>query len=107
VLSSSWNAHPRGLVAYFMSLSTAARWYHVSYTGDVEPNNGPPPRVPGVVRLGALQAKGRAVQLAFTVPRVRPGRYVLGIWYKPCNAHWTTALPNWQPNPNGILTVLP
>jgi hypothetical protein len=108
VLSSSWNAHPRGLVAYFMSLQTAARWYRTSYTGDVMPNNGPPPRgVRGVIRLGALKANGRAVRLAFVVPRVAPGRYVLGIWCKPCNAHWTTALPNWQPNPNGILTVRP
>lgn len=107
VLSSSWNAHPHGLVAYFMSLQVAARWYHASYTGDVMPNNGPPPHVRGVVRLGRLNANGRAVRLVFTIPRVSPGRYVLGVWCKPCNAHWTTALPNWQPNPAGILTVVP
>jgi hypothetical protein len=106
VLASSWNAHPNGLVAYFMPLSVSARWWHIGYTGTPTPNNGPPPRVRGVVRLGALQAHGRAVRLAFRVPNVPPGRYVLGIWCKPCNEHWTTALPNWQPSPAGILRVL-
>jgi hypothetical protein len=106
VLASSWNAHPRGLVAYFMPLSVAAKWWHIPYTGSWETlNNGPPPKVRGVVRLGPLHANGRAVKLLFGVPHVRPGRYVLGIWCKPCNEHWTTALPNWQPNPLGILRV--
>jgi hypothetical protein len=30
------------------------------------------------------------------------GRYVLGFWCVPCNTHWTSALPNYQPNPFGI-----
>jgi hypothetical protein len=51
-------------------------------------------------------ATGRAVRLEFRVPRVTAGRYVLGIWCKPCNEHWTSALPNWQPAPLGILRVL-
>jgi hypothetical protein len=107
VLSSSWNAHPNGLVAYFMPLSVAARWWHIPYAGGWEtPNNGPPPKVRGVIRLGPLHATGRAVRLEFRVPRVAAGRYVLGIWCKPCNEHWTSALPNWQPAPLGILRVV-
>jgi hypothetical protein len=107
VLSSSWTSHPHGLVAYLMPLSVSARWWHISYTGDPStPNNGPPPKVHGVRRLGALTAHGRAVRLVFRVPHVRPGPYVLGIWCKPCKAHWTTALPNYQPVPEGILRVL-
>ncbi|MDX6477136.1 MAG: hypothetical protein QOH95_2647 [Gaiellaceae bacterium] len=106
VLSSSWSAHPNGLVAYFMPLSVSSRWWHIGYTGTPTPNNGPPPGVRGVLRLGALNANGHAVRLAFRVPKVPPGRYVLGVWCKPCNAHWTTALPNWQPVPAGILRVV-
>jgi hypothetical protein len=108
VLASSWNAHPRGLVAYLMPLSVAPKWWHFPYAGGWEtPNNGPPPRnVRGVLRLGALHTNGRAVRLVVRVPNVKPGRYVLGIWCKPCNEHWTTALPNWQPNPSGILRVV-
>lgn len=107
VLASSWNAHPHGLVAYLMPLSVSAKWWHIPYTGAWQTlNNGPPPKVAGVVRLGALRARGRAVRLVVRVPAVKPGRYVLGIWCKPCNEHWTTALPNWQPSPTGILRVL-
>jgi hypothetical protein len=73
--------------------------------GASTPNNGPPPHVRGVINLGALRAHGRAVRLAFRVPDVPAGRYVLGIWCKPCNEHWTTALPNWQPLATGILRV--
>jgi len=105
VLASSWTSHPNGLVAYFMPLSISARWWHIAYTGAPTPNNGPPPQVRGVITLGALRAHGRAVRLAFRVPDVPAGRYVLGIWCKPCNEHWTTALPNWQPLAAGILRV--
>jgi len=106
VLASSWTEHPNGLIAYFMPLSVSARWWHIGYTGTPTPNNGPPPHVRGVIRLGPLHARGRAVRLVFRVPDVPAGRYVLGIWCKPCNEHWTTALPNWQPLPAGILRVV-
>jgi hypothetical protein len=106
VISSPWNAHPSGLVAYLVPLADAPRFYRISYTGDPRPNDGPPPTVASAVRLGKLHPNGRAVRLAFRVPNVEPGRYVLGIWCVPCNTHWTTALPNYQPSPRGILRIL-
>jgi hypothetical protein len=107
VLASSYNAHPHGLIAYFLPLSVSAKWWRIPYTGGWEtPSNGPPPKVRGVIRLGPLHSNGRAVKLVFRVPQVKPARYVLGIWCKPCNEHWTTALPDWQPNPLGILRVV-
>jgi hypothetical protein len=106
VLASSWNAHPTGLVAYLVPMAKAARFWHIPYQGSYAPNSGPPPAIRGVVRLGRLHATGRAVRLVFAVPHVPPGVYVLGLWCIPCNEHWTTALPNFQPNPLGMLRVV-
>ena len=108
VLKSSWAAHPDGVAVYFMPLAVSPRWWHGSYNGWETPNNGPPPkRVRGVLRLGTLHSStGHAVRLVTKVPRVKPGRYVLGFWCAACNEHWTSALPNFQPNPLGVLRVV-
>jgi hypothetical protein len=103
VASSPWNAHPHGLVLYLVPLAASPRFWPTYQA--LSPASGPPPAVPGAVRLGRAGAGGHAARLAFRVPRVAPGRYVLGIWCIPCDAHWTTALPNFQPAPRGILRV--
>ena len=108
VVSTAYATHRRGVFVYFMPLSVAPRWWHVPYSGGWQtPNNGPPPRVRGVVALGAAQPYGaHGLRLVTRVPRVPAGRYVLGVWCKPCNEHFTTALPNFQPSRRGILRVL-
>jgi hypothetical protein len=56
--------------------------------------------------VGELRPIGvYGVTLTFRVPKVAPGRYVLGYWCVPCGTHWTSALPNYQPTPRGILRV--
>jgi hypothetical protein len=109
VVSTGYATHRSGIVVYFMPLAVAARWWRISYNGDSEtPHNGPPPRhVAGVIRLGVARPYGaHGLRLVTRVPRVAPGRYVLGIWCRPCNEHFTTALPNFQPSRTGILRVL-
>jgi hypothetical protein len=103
VVSSGWNDHPHGLVLYFMPLAQSPRFWRTYQA--LFPNYGPPPKVPGAIRLGRMRAHGRAASLSFRVPRVTPGRYVLGVWCVPCGTHWTSALPNYQPTPLGILRV--
>jgi hypothetical protein len=105
-IGSSWNSHPNGLVAYLVPMVKSPRFWHIPYQGSYSPNTGPPPRIAGVVKLGRVPAQGRAVRLVFSVPAVPAGVYVLGIWCVPCNSHWTTALPNYQPSPYGMLRDL-
>jgi hypothetical protein len=108
VVATGYATHRSGVVVFFMPLRVAPRWWKAPYNGGWEtPNNGPPPHVRGVIRLGAARPYGaHGLRLMTRVPRVTPGRYVLGIWCKPCNEHFTTALPNFQPSPTGILRVL-
>jgi hypothetical protein len=106
VLSSPWLDHPTsGTIVYFMPLAQAARWWHTYQA--LTPALGPPPRLASAIRLGPAQPDGdHGARLVFRVPRVAPGRYVLGFWCKPCGTHWTSALPNYQVDPYGVLRVL-
>jgi len=104
-VSSGWNAHPNGLVAYLVPYALSPSFYKIPY-GGMGFNAGPPPALRGVIELGRARPNGHAASLTFSVPRVAPGRYVLGVWCVPCNEHWTTALPNWQPDPHGILRIV-
>jgi hypothetical protein len=104
-VESGWNAHPDGLVVYLVPLARSASFWRIPYTGGYAPNAGAPPRVRGAVKLGRAAAHGRAARLVFRVPRA--GRFVVGVWCVPCNTHWTSALPNYQPTPYGVLRVSP
>jgi hypothetical protein len=104
-LSSSWMTHRTGVVVYLLPLAQAPRWWPTYQA--LAPAYGPPPHLASAVRLGAIQPYGsHGGRLTFRVPRVAPGRYVLGFWCKPCNTHWTSALPNYQVDPYGVLRVL-
>jgi hypothetical protein len=104
VLSTPF-ASPRTHVrVYFMPLAVSPRFWRTYQA--FAPAYGPPPKVRAARFLGELQPAGDyGVTLAFRVPKVAPGRYVLGYWCVPCDTHWTSALPNYQPSPRGILRV--
>ena len=104
VLSTSWATRRSGVVVYFMPLAMSPKFWRTYQA--LAPNYGPPPHLRAAIRVGELHAWGaNGVRLSFRVPNVAPGRYVLGFWCRPCGTHWTTALPNYQPNPRGILRV--
>jgi hypothetical protein len=106
VLSTSWTSHPTGVVVYFIPLAQSPKWWH-TYSGWT-PNYGKPPALEVAIRLGrTTRWREQGARLAFRVPRVAPDRYVLGFWCLPCNTHWTSALPNFQISPRGILRVTP
>jgi hypothetical protein len=105
VLSTPWASHRRGVIVYFMPLALSPKFWPTYQA--VAPAWGPAPRLRGAIRLGMLRPWGaNGTRLVFHVPKVAPGRYVLGFWCLPCGAHWTSALPNYQPTPRGILRVL-
>jgi hypothetical protein len=104
-LSSSWTEHRTGVVVYFLPLAQSPRWWPTYQA--LAPAYGPPPHLASAIRLGTIQPFGdHGGRLVFRVPRVAPGRYVLAFWCKPCGTHWTSALPNYQVDPYGILRVL-
>jgi hypothetical protein len=104
VLSTSWASHRRGVVVYFMPLAASPKFWPTYQA--FAPSYGAPSRVRGAIRVGELRPSGaNGARLVFRVPRVPPGRYVLGFWCRPCDTHWTSALPNYQPSPRGILRV--
>lgn len=106
VLTSPWVSHPDGVVVYFMPLAASPKWWPTYQA--YGPAYGAPPKLPSAHRLGRLQRWGtHGGRLRFRVPAVPAGRYVLGFWCVPCGTHWTSALPNFQPNPYGILRVRP
>jgi hypothetical protein len=105
-LTTSWMNHPAGVIVYFMPLAVSPKWWptYQAYA----PARGRPPALKSAVRVGHVERwRSTGGRLEFLVPRVTPGRYVLGFWCQPCDTHWTSALPNFQPNPRGILTVRP
>jgi hypothetical protein len=103
-LSTPWASHRSGVVVYFMPLAVSPKFWPTYQA--LAPAYGTPPRVRGAIRVGELQPWGaNGVRLVFRVPQVEPGRYVLGFWCRPCGSHWTSALPNYQPSPRGILRV--
>ena len=103
-LTSPWVEHPGGVVAYFMPLSVAPRWWDTYQA--YAPATGAPPKLTAAIRIGTIERwHATGGRLIFRVPDVAPGRYVLGFWCRPCNAHWTSALPNYQPLASGILRV--
>ena len=106
VLSSPWEAHPTGTVVYLLPLADSPRFWPTYQA--LWPASGPPPRVASAVRLGRTKRFGEnGTMLAFRVPRVKPGRYVLGFWCIPCDTHWTSALPNYQLPGKRILHIRP
>jgi hypothetical protein len=105
-LSARWMGHRDGVIVYFIPLAASPKWWptYQAYA----PAYGKPPALKTALRLGQVKRWGTAGgRLQFRVPRVAPGRYVLGFWCRPCDTHWTSALPNFQPTPDGILRVLP
>jgi len=105
-LSAQWMGHRDGLIVYLIPLAASPKWWptYQAYA----PAYGRPPALKSAVRLGQVERWGAAGgRLRFQVPRVTSGRYVLGFWCRPCGTHWTSALPNFQPNPRGILRVRP
>jgi hypothetical protein len=103
-LSAAWMAHPAGVIVYLMPLAASPKWWptYQAYA----PAYGKPPSLRAAIRLGKVKPWGSAGgRLQLRVPRVAQGRYVLGFWCVPCNTHWTSALPNYQPNPFGILRI--
>ena len=106
VLSASWAAHPTGVIVYFIPLAHSPKWWR-TYSGWT-PNYGKPPALKSAIRLGrTTRWQEHGARLAFHVPRVTPGRYVLGFWCVPCDTHWASVLPNFQVSPRGILRVTP
>jgi hypothetical protein len=103
-LTTSWIDRPSGIVVYFLPLAQAPRWWPTYQA--LAPAYGPPPHLAAAIRLGRIQPYGdHGGRLVFRVPRVAPGRYVLAFWCVPCDTHWTSALPNYQVDPFGILRV--
>jgi len=103
-LSSSWMTHTTGVVVYLLPLAQSPRWWPTYQA--LTPAYGPPPHLAAAIRLGRIQPYGdHGGRLVFRVPRVATGRYVLAFWCVPCNTHWTSALPNYQVDPFGILRV--
>jgi hypothetical protein len=105
VLSASWASHPTGVRVYLIPLAQSPRWWrtHSGWT----PNYGDPPALKSAVYVGRTTSwREHGARLEFRVPRVVPGRYVLGSWCVPCDTHWTSALPNFQLSPHGILHVV-
>jgi hypothetical protein len=104
VLSTAF-ASPRTHVrVYLMPLAASPRFWPTYQA--FGPAYGPPPKVRAARFVGELRPIGvYGVTLTFRVPKVAPGRYVLGYWCVPCGTHWTSALPNYQPTPRGILRV--
>ena len=103
-LTTSWLNHPGGVTVYLVPLGASPRWWN-TYQADA-PAVGPPPRLRSARLLGVIQRwHGTGGRLQFRVPGVPGGRYVLGFWCRPCNTHWTSALPNYQPSPYGILRI--
>lgn len=103
-MSSSWVAHRDGVIVYLIPLAASPKWWHTYQA--YAPAYGKPPTLAAAIKLGRMERWGdHGGRLQFRVPRVAPGRYVLGFWCLPCGTHWTTALPNFQPNPYGVLRV--
>jgi hypothetical protein len=103
-LSTHWINHRDGVIVYLMPLAASPKWWptYQAYA----PAYGKPPSLRAAIRLGHIQPWGSGGgRLRFRVPQVAPGRYVLGFWCRPCDTHWTSALPNFQPNPYGILRI--
>jgi hypothetical protein len=105
VLSTPFASHRTHVRVYFMPLSVSPRFWRTYQA--FAPSYGPPPKLRAARFVGEFEPIGdHGVKLAFRVPNVAPGRYVLGYWCVPCDTHWTSALPNYQPSPRGILRVL-
>jgi len=103
-LGSSWVDRPTGIIVYFLPLTDSPRWWPTYQA--LTPAYGPPPHLRAAIRLGRIQPWGdHGGRLRFRVPHVAPGRYVLAFWCVPCGTHWTSALPNYQVDPYGILRV--
>jgi len=105
-LITPWMNHRAGVIVYFMPLAASPTWWptYQAYA----PARGRPPALKSAVRLGQVERwRTTGGRLEFRVPRVTAGRYVLGFWCQPCGTHWTSALPNFQPSPRGILRVRP
>ena len=103
-LTSRWVNHPGGVTAYFLPLADSPRWWSTYQA--LAPAYGPPPKLESAVRIGVIERwHGTGGRLTFRVPDVPAARYVLGFWCRPCGTHWTSALPNYQPEPFGILRV--
>jgi hypothetical protein len=103
VLSAQWMGHRDGVTVYFLPLAAAPKWWPTYQA--LAPASGKPPTLREAIRLGQIERWGTGGRLQFRVPRVAPGRYVLGFWCAPCGTHWTSALPNYQPSSYGILRV--
>ncbi len=96
-LASPWVGHHDGVVVYFMPLAASPKWWHTYQA--YAPAYGKPPALAAAIRLGRIERWGAGGgRLRFRVPRV--------VWCIPCDTHWTSALPNFQPDPYGILRVL-
>jgi hypothetical protein len=104
-LTTTWIDRPSGTVVYLLPLAQAPRWWPTYQA--LAPAYGPPPHLAAAISLGRIQPYGtHGGRLVFRVPRVAPGRYVLAFWCVPCGTHWTSALPNYQVDPFGVLRVL-
>ncbi len=99
----------RPVVAYLARLEHASRFFFIPWQGYPNPQPGPPPRKPGLHRIGALPATGlRPTRVEFRVPQVRAGRYTLVLWCKTCargGTHWALAAINFVPHPSTVLLV--
>jgi hypothetical protein len=103
-LTTPWMNHPAGVIVYFLPLAASPTWWPTYQA--YGPARGRPPALKSAVRLGQVERwRTTGGRLEFRVPRVTAGRYVLGFWCRPCGTHWTSALPNFQPSPRGILRV--
>jgi hypothetical protein len=105
-LSAAWMDDRDGTIIYLMPLAASPKWWptYQAYA----PAKGKPPTLRAAIRLGRVSRWGSTGgRLQFRLPQLAPGRYVLGYWCVPCSTHWTSALPNYQPNPFGILRVRP
>ena len=105
-VATPYEVHPGGLVLWLVRLEHAPRFFTIPYQGAPIPERGPPPRRPGLIRLGVTGPYGwTGARLEFRLPRVAPGRYTLVVWCRPCGTHWALAAPNWIVGERTVLRV--
>jgi len=106
-VSAAHELYPRGYVVWLVRLEHAPRFFTIPYTGVPRPAPGPPPRRPGLTRLGVTEPDGHGgARLEFRLPHLDPGRYTLVVWCRPCGTHWAAAAPNYIVNWRTVLRVL-
>jgi hypothetical protein len=104
IIGERWPART-AVEVYLLPLTASPRWW-TTYNS-YGPTYGPRPRLAGAVRLGRIwhRVTSEAPRLRIHVPKVAPGRYVLGYWVAAIQARWTSALPNYQIGSNAVIRV--